>query len=147
MFWKVQLCSRALVTGGGLTPAPWQDRCFAGAHLYLSFTSGVCPELLSTLSICSLLASHSKSSASPHQVIFKSHSKAQLRILIFLSKQKTIILQRDAGSIGPQNGIISDIFCIYLTASVLPYCVFVCGFLDCSHSVWGATDLNTIPSH
>lgn len=54
----------------------------------------------------------------------------QLQMFICLSKQqqKQITSRRDAGSVGPQNGIIRDIFCICLTASVLPHCVFVCGF-------------------
>lgn len=31
----------------GLTPASWQDRCCAGAHLYFSFITGFCPQFLS----------------------------------------------------------------------------------------------------
>lgn len=42
--------------------------------------------------------------------------------------KQTKILLRDSSSIGPQIWIISDIFCIYFTAPMLPYCVFVCGF-------------------
>lgn len=68
------------------------------------------------------------------------------KFIVLLKETKTVITHGDATS-GPQNGIKSDIFCIYLSASMLSHCVFVCGFLDCSHSVWGATDLNTIPTH
>lgn len=124
----------------GLTPASWRDRCCAGAHLYLSriiYTWLQSTQLPSTLSICSLLEPRSpifseKQSylcISFHYFNQKSHKgSATNTVLLKQTKKNPIITQRDSSSRSPKNWIISDIFCIYLTAPVLPHCVFVCGF-------------------